>query len=152
MFPNVTNVEGMFYFASCGNGNSSQEISSTCFSNCKNCDNLFNSAQITLPAQLDFSQATSMRFAFASGTPGGLAGLTTINLGSKLNDMTGMFSARNKTDRNNNVLNNKATLLSMKRGIYTGMLYGYDESEDTITEEYKYISPSSDRQITNWNF
>ena len=146
MFPKVTNVEGLFYYmcSSRGSLSYSQPIITTCFHNCTKCDDLFNSAKISIPNQCDFSSATSLRFTFACGYSG-ISGFAIV-LGNKISDMTGMFAATSSVNRNLNILNtnsnvnNVSTLLNMKKGIYTGMLYGY--GDDMTKDEYKYVSPS----------
>ena len=146
MFPNVINVEGLFYFmCSSTNYSYSQNISPQCFSNCVKCDDLFNSAYISLPLNCDFQSATSLRFAFASGFIDWPKNLTQIMLGNKVSDMTGIFSATNNTRVNTHVTNNLENLLSKKKGIYTGMLYGY--GDDLTQNEYKYVAPSNNRSI-----
>jgi hypothetical protein len=68
MFPNVTNVEGMFYWHTANTSYSGgmQALNAQCFSKCTSCENLFNSASIKIPLNCDFSSATSMRYAFAT--------------------------------------------------------------------------------------
>ena len=140
MFPNVINVEGLFYFMCSSKSYSySQPISPQSFSKCIKCDDLFNSSTVTLPQNCDFTSATSLRFAFASGFSNNPQNLIAILLGNKVSDMTGIFSAYNTSRTNINVSNNLENLQNKKKGVYTGMLYGY--SSDSTSNEFKYVAP-----------
>lgn len=151
LFPEVTNITGLFY--SCGSSTyngTRQSLNPVCFSKCVTCDDLFNSAEVTLPSSgCNFSVARSMRFAFATymndtrniitgGTNNIIIGLDT--------DISGLFAS--SKGENNEVKNNLNTLLNLKantRNSIYGMLYGYND--DLSKEEYKYIAATSARPI-----
>lgn len=146
MFPEATNVTGLFY--GCSNAFSgTQSLTSDCFSKCITCNDLFNSASVTLPEGFSLPSATSLRFAFASGMNDtrSIANLSIINRDA---DITGLFAAYSLHNLNSEVNNNLQSLLLLKdqtRKSYTGMLYGYNE--DTTLYEYRYAAATSSRPI-----
>jgi len=48
----------------------SQPLSSLSFQKCTKCNDLFNSARISIPTAFDLRAATELRFAFACGYSG----------------------------------------------------------------------------------
>lgn len=158
MFPEVTNVTALFYYqGSTSNSTYRQAISPQCFSKCINCDDLFNSAWVTIPLNCDFTAAESMRFAFAyaystsyvgANTSKYNRGLINIQIGTKA-DISGMFAASSDATAYSEVSDNLQTLLGLKNqttGAYTGMLYGYDN--DLTKDEYKSVRVN--RELRVW--